>query len=158
MRDLTRDFTWSFFIAGITIFLAGAISLPVRRIKTWEERRAAANADPEQFPPFPSNASNANGDVMTGEGTGSEAPRKSGKMGSTGIKFGGNSYSRLAQEDETAETSAADVNEENEEQGEEGEAIDDEAMFPTEEDEEQEEEAISQIDEQEEVDIEAQTT
>ena len=56
---MTKQYTWSFVIAGGLIFLAGAISLPVRKIKAWEEEMEADKMlDCEEGLPLP------NGDVI----------------------------------------------------------------------------------------------
>ena len=39
LYDATGSFHWSFYSAGVMLFLAGFICLPLRRIARWKERR-----------------------------------------------------------------------------------------------------------------------
>ena len=39
LYDATGSFHWSFYSAGVMLFLAGFICLPLRRIVRWKERR-----------------------------------------------------------------------------------------------------------------------
>ena len=108
--DATQNYIYSFVISGFVIFLAGAVSLPVRKIKAWEERRRAGDGNvmnSDTFPPLPPSI---NGDI--GSDVVGSAESKGSKR--SGVKFGGNSYTKLASEVKNDEVQV-EISAENEE-------------------------------------------
>lgn len=85
-------------LSGFLIFLAGAISLPVRKIKAWEERQTGVVMNPDAIP-APAFSDGKLGDSAKSDPIGSSGSKKNAKTKTgSGVKFVGSSYERLPDE------------------------------------------------------------